>query len=176
MVLRPSSAASRLRLRCLLACAALLLSACGGGGDEPGRHLSPGEQPRLGSWVVEVTEDGVTSAPVEVAAGDVPGEDEVDGLGAADMAALVGRTLFPSIHYDVTVTGRTVRVVNLTDTNYTLVIESVRTAAFQDCGACGPGSTVRFEATLTFTESGTLNGVPQSGTGTVLVVTYRRTA
>lgn len=175
MVLRQSFAASRLRLRCLVACAALLLSACGGGG-EPGRHLSPGEQPLRGSWVVEVTEDSVISAPVEVAPGDVPGEDDVDQFSPAEMAALVGMTLFPPGRYDVTVTGRTVRVVNLTDTNYTLVIDTVRTAGFQGCGACGPGSTVRFEATLTFTESGTLNGVPQSGTGTTLGVTYRRTA
>ncbi len=175
MVLRQSFAASRLRLQCLVASAALLLSACGGGG-EPGRHLSPGEQPLQGSWVVEVTEDSVTSAPVAIAPGDVPGEDDVEQFSRAEMAALVGMTLFQSIHYDVTVTGRTVRVLNLTDTNYTLVIDTVSTAGFQGCGACGPGSAVRFEATLTFTESGTLNGVPQSGTGTVLVVTYRRTA
>lgn len=172
MVPRLSSAASRLRSGCLAACAALLLAACGGGGDD-GRHLTPGERPLQGSWVLEVTVDGVTTAPVDVAAEDVPDEEDAEELDRADLAGIVGATLYQG-GYTVSVSGNTVRVVD-PDSDYLLTIDSVSSTNFVDCGACGVGSTVRLDVRFTFTESGVLDGVRQSGSGSeTLRLTYRR--
>ncbi|RYF15771.1 MAG: hypothetical protein EOO30_13350 [Comamonadaceae bacterium] len=175
MVHRMFAAVVRLRWGFAAACAALLLAACGGGDDGGAVDgLSPGRLPLQGDWVLRVTVDGVTSAALPVSTASVLDQAEVDALDAADVAGLVGPTLYQG-GYTVTVTGATVRVVD-PDSDYFLTVNTVRASGFEGCGACGVGTTVRFQVTITFTERGTLDGTTRNSTGTeVLLFEFERT-
>lgn len=176
MVTRMFAAVARLRWGVAAAFAALLLAACGGGDDGgPAGGLSPGRLPLQGDWVLRVTVDGVTSAGLPVSAGSVLDQAEVGALDAADVAGLLGPTLYQG-GYTVTVTGATVRVVD-PDSDYFLTVNTVRASGFEDCGACGVGTTVRFQVTITFSERGTLDGTTRNSSGSeVLLFEFLRTA
>jgi hypothetical protein len=175
MVTLLPAAATRLRTGFAAACAALLLAACGGGDDgSPGPGLAPGRPALQGDWVLRVTVDGVTTAAIDVPAASVPGEDDAAALETGDVAALIGATLYQG-GYAVTVNGSTVRVVD-PDSNYFLTVDRVRVDDFEDCGACGVGTSVTFMVTIDFTESGTLDGVaiPPDTDTEVLSFDYER--
>jgi hypothetical protein len=177
MVTRMFAAAVRLRWGVVAAFAALFLAACGGGDDggPVGPGLSPGRPALQGDWVLRVTVDGVTSAALPVAAASVPTETEVKAFDAADVADLIGVTLYQG-GYTVTVTDGTVRVVD-PDSDYFLTVESVRATGFEGCGTCGVGTSVRFQVTITFRERGTLDGTTRNSTGTeILLFEYERIA
>jgi hypothetical protein len=168
----------RLRAWFLAAGAAVLLAACGGGGGDgdggAAGHLAPGRPSLQGTWVLQVTHNGVVSAPVDVAVGSVPDAAGVDRLDTAAVAELLGRTLFQT--YSVTVTSSTVGVID-PDTNYQLAVDRVTTASFQGCGTCAVGTSVRFEVQIDFTENGELDGrtIPANSDTDVLVFEYVRT-
>lgn len=173
-----SAAVARFRWGVVAAFAALFLAACGGGGDDglsTGGGLSPGRPALQGDWVLRATVDGVTSAALPVSAASVPTETEVEAFDAADVADLIGVTLYQG-GYTVTITGSTVRVVD-PDSDYFLTVDSVRVTGYEGCGACGVGTSVRFQLTITFRERGTLDGTTRNSTGTeTLLFEYERIA
>lgn len=169
------AAATRLPLWFAAGCAALFLAGCGGGGDDgPGRSLAPGGPSVQGTWVLTVSIGSTTHAPVDVAATDVPSEDDVANLSAAAVAELTGTTVFQG--YTVTVTGNSIHVTD-PNTDYRLRINSLATANYRGCGDCRVGDEVTFDISVNFTESGLLDGtsVPLNTDTLVMHLRYRRT-
>ena len=159
---------------------ALLLAACGGGGggsDEKQVDVGP-ETPALqGTWQLSATENGVPYGGTAVVAADVVTSGELDDLTRADIARLIGATVFSG--YTVTFpTTRSLRATNNVNTDYTVTINSFAASDYTGCGTCGVGSTVRFTVAANVTQGGVLNGttVPDGTGNTQFVFTFTRTS
>jgi hypothetical protein len=135
--------------------AALLVAACGGGGDGDG-PATPGNTIQ-GNWQLALSVGGQSSAAVAVQASAVPSADAVANITTANVAQLFSSGAFQG--FTVTVSGTTVTVTG-PGTNYQLVINSIGASNYQGCGGCGPGSRVSFDVDMNYTESGTFDGTP----------------
>ena len=154
------------------------LAACGGGGDDgAGDTDQPppgvGSSPFQGAWQLAVSAEGEMSGFVNVPVEAVPTAQEVEALSVADAAQMFGSAGFEG--YTVTLNGATITVRG-PGTNLVMTVTGIRAANYQGCGTCAIGTRVSFDLTMTFTQSGTVDGhaVPSGSQSATVRFVYRR--